>query len=260
MDEKNAYIELVKQNRAKHRAKLKASKEIKKLEQKKEKVILKYEQAAKDNTCITFHQYCRKKWASEAGIESVPDDDETDVEWQEKLNAKQKEEDAWEDVPDVGNGLKRVNERLVARLRVILGTELVDHDLKLGAKTNITAQNAAFFDLLLLFEKKEGVQLFKNFMARALDEAAREDGWWLDSLDDSVMKAGDEVLKEIIIRGIRSLEMNRRLGLEKEKLELIIKLHFPKEVEDNKSCMIKTFEELSDMVQDYEYNPRANRS
>lgn len=243
MDEKNAYIELVKQNRAKHRAKLKASKEIKKLEQKKEKVILKYEQAAKDNTCITFHQYCRKKWASEAGIESVPDDDETDVEWQEKLNAKQKEEDAWEDVPDVGNGLKRVNERLVARLRVILGTELVDHDLKLGAKTNITAQNAAFFDLLLLFEKKEGVQLFKNFMARALDEAAREDGWWLDSLDDSVMKAGDEVLKEIIIRGIRSLEMNRRLGLEKEKLELIIKLHFPKEVEDNKSCMIKTFEE-----------------
>ena len=48
--------------------------------------------------------------------------------------------------------------------------------------------------------------------------------------------------------------MNRRLGLEKEKLELIIKLHFPKEVEDNKSCMIKTFEELSDMVQDYEYN------
>ena len=60
MDEKNAYIELVKQNRAKHRAKLKASKEIKKLEQKKEKVILKYEQAAKDNTCITFHQYCRK--------------------------------------------------------------------------------------------------------------------------------------------------------------------------------------------------------
>ena len=86
MDEKNAYIELVKQNRAKHRAKLKASKEIKKLEQKKEKVILKYEQAAKDNTCITFHQYCRKKWASEAGIESVPDDDETDVEWQEKLN------------------------------------------------------------------------------------------------------------------------------------------------------------------------------
>ena len=69
-------------------------------------------------------------------------------------------------------------------------------------------------------------------MARALDEAAREDGWWLDSLDDSVMKAGDEVLKEIIIRGIRSLEMNRRLGLEKEKLELIIKLHFPKEVED----------------------------
>ena len=109
MDEKNAYIELVKQNRAKHRAKLKASKEIKKLEQKKEKVILKYEQAAKDNTCITFHQYCRKKWASEAGIESVPDDDETDVEWQEKLNAKQKEEDAWEDVPDVGNGLKRVN-------------------------------------------------------------------------------------------------------------------------------------------------------
>lgn len=88
MDEKNAYIELVKQNRAKHRAKLKASKEIKKLEQKKEKVILKYEQAAKDNTCITFHQYCRKKWASEAGIESVPDDDETDVEWQEKLNAK----------------------------------------------------------------------------------------------------------------------------------------------------------------------------
>ena len=48
------------------------------------------------------------------------------------------------------------------------------------------------------------------------------------------MKAGDEVLKEIIIRGIRSLEMNRRLGLEKEKLELIIKLHFPKEVEDNK--------------------------
>ena len=85
MDEKNAYIELVKQNRAKHRAKLKASKEIKKLEQKKEKVILKYEQAAKDNTCITFHQYCRKKWASEAGIESVPDDDETDVEWQEKL-------------------------------------------------------------------------------------------------------------------------------------------------------------------------------
>lgn len=109
MDEKNAYIELVKQNRAKHRAKLKASKEIKELEQKKEKVILKYEQAAKDNTCITFHQYCRKKWASEAGIESVPDDDETDVEWQEKLNAKQKEEDAWEDVPDVGNGLKRVN-------------------------------------------------------------------------------------------------------------------------------------------------------
>ena len=103
MDEKNAYIELVKQNRAKHRAKLKASKEIKELEQKKEKVILKYEQAAKDNTCITFHQYCRKKWASEAGIESVPDDDETDVEWQEKLNAKQKEEDAWEDVPDVGN-------------------------------------------------------------------------------------------------------------------------------------------------------------
>ena len=93
MDEKNAYIELVKQNRAKHRAKLKASKEIKELEQKKEKVILKYEQAAKDNTCITFHQYCRKKWASEAGIESVPDDDETDVEWQEKLNAKQKEED-----------------------------------------------------------------------------------------------------------------------------------------------------------------------
>lgn len=234
MDEKNAYIELVKQNRAKHRAKLKASKEIKELEQKKEKVILKYEQAAKDNTCITFHQYCRKKWASEAGIESVPDDDETDVEWQEKLNAKQKEEDAWEDVPDVGNGLKRVNERLVARLRVILGTELVDHDLKLGGKTNITAQNAAFFDLLLLFEKKEGVQLFKNFMARALDEAAREDGWWLDSLDDSVMKAGDEVLKEVIIRGIRSLEMNRRLGLEKEKLELIIKLHFPKEVEDNK--------------------------
>ena len=184
------------------------------------------------------------------------------------MNAKQKEEDAWEDVPDVGNGLKRVNERLVARLRVILGTELVDHDLKLGAKTNITAENAAFcntqcvkdsqkaafFDRLLLFEKKEGVQLFKNFMARALDEAAREDGWWLDSLDDSVMKAGDEVLKEIIIRGIRSLEMNRRLGLEKEKLELIIKLHFPKEVEDNKSCMIKTFEELSDMVQDYEYN------
>lgn len=52
-------------------------------------------------------------------------------------------------------------------------------------------------------------------MARALDEAAREDGWWLDSLDDSVMKAGDEVLKEVIIRGIRSLEMNRRLGLEK---------------------------------------------
>ena len=92
MDEKNAYTELVKQNRAKHRAKLKASKEIKKLEQKKEKVILKYEQAAKDNTCITFHQYCRKKWASEAGIESVPDDDETDVEWQEKLNAKQKED------------------------------------------------------------------------------------------------------------------------------------------------------------------------
>lgn len=254
MDEKNAYIELIKQNRAKHRAELKASKEIKELEQKKEKVILKYEQAAKDNTCITFHQYCRKKWASEAGIESVPDDDETDVEWQEKLNAKQKEEDAWEDVPDVGNGLKRVNERLVARLRVILGTELVDHDLKLGAKTNITAQNAAFFDLLLLFKKKEGVQLFKNFMARALDEAAREDGWWLDSLDDSVMKARDEVLKEIIIRGIQSLEMNRRLGLEKEKLELIIKLHFPKEVEDNKSCMIKTFEELSDMVQDYEYN------
>ena len=108
MDEKNAYIELVKQNRAKHRAKLKASKEIKKLEQKKEKVILKYEQAAKDNTCITFHQYCRKKWASEAGIESVPDDDETDVEWQEKLNAKQKEEDAWEDVPDVGNILDQV--------------------------------------------------------------------------------------------------------------------------------------------------------
>ena len=108
MDEKNAYIELVKQNRAKHRAKLKASKEIKKLEQKKEKVILKYEQAAKDNTCITFHQYCRKKWASEAGIESVPDDDETDAEWQEKLNAKQKEEDAWEDVPDVGNILDQV--------------------------------------------------------------------------------------------------------------------------------------------------------
>lgn len=211
MDEKNAYIELVKQNRAKHRAKLKASKEIKKLEQKKEKVILKYEQAAKDNTCITFHQYCRKKWASEAGIESVPDDDETDVEWQEKLNAKQKEEDAWEDVPDVGNGLKRVNERLVARLRVILGTELVDHDLKLGAKTNITAQNAAFFDLLLLFEKKEGVQLFKNFMARALDEAAREDGWWLDSLDDSVMKAGDEVLKEIIIRGMNNARVNGNL-------------------------------------------------
>ena len=52
MDEKNAYIELVKQNRAKHRAKLKASKEIKELEQKKEKVILKYEQAAKDNTCM----------------------------------------------------------------------------------------------------------------------------------------------------------------------------------------------------------------
>ena len=143
MDEKNAYIELVKQNRAKHRAKLKASKEIKKLEQKKEKVILKYEQAAKDNTCITFHQYCRKKWASEAGIESVPDDDETDVEWQEKLNAKQKEEDAWEDVPDVGNGLKRVNERLVARLRVILGTKFVNRDLRLRAKTSITAQNAA---------------------------------------------------------------------------------------------------------------------
>ncbi len=52
MDEKNAYIELIKQNRAKHRAELKASKEIKELEQKKEKVILKYEQAAKDNTCI----------------------------------------------------------------------------------------------------------------------------------------------------------------------------------------------------------------
>ena len=47
MDEKNAYIELVKQNRAKHRRNSKASKEIKKLEQKKEKVILKYEQAQK---------------------------------------------------------------------------------------------------------------------------------------------------------------------------------------------------------------------
>ena len=56
MDEKNAYIELVKQNRAKHRAELKASKEIKELEQKKEKVILKYEQAAKDNTCISALQ------------------------------------------------------------------------------------------------------------------------------------------------------------------------------------------------------------
>ena len=41
MDEKNAYIELVKQNRAKHRAKLKASKEIKKLEQKEGKSYFK---------------------------------------------------------------------------------------------------------------------------------------------------------------------------------------------------------------------------
>lgn len=48
--------------------------------------------------------------------------------------------------------------------------------------------------------------------------------------------------------------MNCKLGLEKEKLELIIKRHFPKEDGDNKSCMIVTFEELSDMVQYYEYN------
>ena len=98
---------------------------------------------------MTFHQYCRKKWASEVGIESVPDDDETDAVWQEKLNAEQREEDVWDDVPDVGNGLKSVNERLVARLSVILGTKFVNHDLRLGAKTSITAQNATFFDLLL---------------------------------------------------------------------------------------------------------------
>ena len=53
---------------------------------------------------------------------------------------------------------------------------------------------------------------------------------------------------------IRSLEMNRKLGLKKEKLELIIKRHFPKEDGDSKSCMIVMFEELSDMVQYYEYN------
>ena len=207
---------------------------------------------------MTFHQYCRKKWASEVGIESVPDDDETDAEWQEKLNVEQREEDVWDDVPDVGNGLKSVNERLVARLSVILGTKFVNRDLRLRAKTSITAQNATFFDLLLLFKEKEGVQLFKNFMVRTLNETASidvEDYWWKDcSIETSIIKASDEVLKEIIARGIRSLEMNRKLGLEKEKLELIIKRHFPKEDGDSKSCMIVTFEELSDMVQYYEYN------
>ena len=260
MDEKNAYAytELQKQTRAKAKARREASKQIKALAEKKEKVISKYEQAAEDKTCMTFHQYCRKKWASEVGIESVPDDDETDAVWQEKLNAEQREEDVWDDVPDVGNGLKSVNERLVARLSVILGTKFVNHDLRLGAKTSITAQNATFFDLLLLFKEKEGVQPFKNFMVRTLNEAASidvEDYWWKDcSIETSIIKASDEVLKEIIVRGIRSLEMNRKLGLEKEKLELIIKRHFSKEDGDNKSCMIVTFEELSDMVQYYEYN------
>ena len=138
MDEKNAYTELQKQTRAKAKARREASKQIKALAEKKEKVISKYEQAAEDKTCMTFHQYCRKKWASEVGIESVPDDDETDAVWQEKLNAEQREEDVWDDVPDVGNGLKSVNERLVARLSVILGTKFVNHDLRLGAKTSIT--------------------------------------------------------------------------------------------------------------------------
>jgi len=242
MDEKNAYTELQKQTRAKAKARREASKQIKALAEKKEKVISKYEQAAEDKTCMTFHQYCRKKWASEVGIESVPDDDETDAVWQEKLNAEQREEDVWDDVPDVGNGLKSVNERLVARLSVILGTKFVNHDLRLGAKTSITAQNATFFDLLLLFKEKEGVQLFKNFMVRTLNEAASidvEDYWWKDcSIETSIIKASDEVLKEIIVRGIRSLEMNRKLGLEKEKLELIIKRHFPKE--DTRYCLIKT--------------------
>lgn len=86
MDEKNAYTELQKQTRAKAKARREASKQIKALAEKKEKVISKYEQAAEDKTCMTFHQYCRKKWASEVGIESVPDDDETDAVWQEKLN------------------------------------------------------------------------------------------------------------------------------------------------------------------------------
>lgn len=129
MDEKNAYTELQKQTRAKAKARREASKQIKALAEKKEKVISKYEQAAEDKTCMTFHQYCRKKWASEVGIESVPDDDETDAEWQEKLNVEQREEDVWDDVPDVGNGLKSVNERLVARLSVILGTKFVNRDL-----------------------------------------------------------------------------------------------------------------------------------
>lgn len=139
MDEKNAYTELQKQTRAKAKARREASKQIKALAEKKEKVISKYEQAAEDKTCMTFHQYCRKKWASEVGIESVPDDDETDAEWQEKLNVEQREEDVWDDVPDVGNGLKSVNERLVARLSVILGTKFVNRDLRLRAKTSITA-------------------------------------------------------------------------------------------------------------------------
>lgn len=58
MDEKNAYTEIQKQTRAKAKTKARreASKQIKALEEKKEKVISKYEQAAEDKTCMTFHQ------------------------------------------------------------------------------------------------------------------------------------------------------------------------------------------------------------
>ena len=128
MNEENAYTELQKQTRAKEKEKREASKQIKALAEKKEKVILKYEQAAEDKICMAFHQYCRKKWASEVGIESVLNADETDAEWQEKLSTKQKDEDVWESVPDVENGIKSVNERLVTRLSAILGTKIVNDD------------------------------------------------------------------------------------------------------------------------------------
>ena len=119
-------------------------------------------------------------------------------------------------IPDIKDGVRGVKDRIEVRLKMIFGEVIKDGEWNLKPKASLTAENVVFFDLLLRF-KTDSLSEVKEYMSNEIKEDMNIcDGYWIREVDPA-KKALKDVFKEIIVRGVKSLEKMQYLEQAQQK-------------------------------------------